>query len=133
MPYNKDSAKEVIIDKLGWRDYGVKHGESKWTKFFQSYFLPKKCGFDKRRAHLSSLILAKEISREKALELIKEKVYSSQREIEDDKEYVAKKLKLSVDEINRFLDGECVHYSKYPNAQNILQKFRYIKNLLLRR
>ena len=133
MPYNKDKAKDIIMNELYWRDYGVKHGESKWTKFFQSYFLPKKCGFDKRRAHLSSLILAGEISRKVALEKIKESVYISQQEIEDDKEYIAKKLRLSVDDINSFLDEKCIHYNNYPNAQKILEKFRKIKNILLRR
>lgn len=133
MKYNKNEAKSLIIKELAWRDYGVKHGESKWTKFFQSYFLPSKCGFDKRRAHLSSLILAGEISREKALLEIQEEVYGSKREIEDDKEYVAKKLKLSLDDMNNFLDKKCIDYRVYPNAQKTLQMFRSIKNILLRR
>ena len=133
MPYNKDEAKNIIIKELGWRDYGVKHGESKWTKFFQSYFLPTKCGFDKRRAHLSSLILAGEISREQALKELEEKIYKNKREIEDDKEYVAKKLDLSVEDINSFLGKKCIHFSKYPKAQAILQKLRKMKNILLRR
>ena len=133
MPYNKDKAKKIVIKELGWRDYGVKHGESKWTKFFQSYLLPKKCGFDKRRAHLSSLVLAEEISRDEALAQIEEQVYKSSREIEDDKEYVAKKLKLSIEEINSYLDTESVHYSKYPNAQELLKKIRSVKNMFLRK
>ncbi len=133
MPYNKNKAKEIIINELAWRDYGVKHGESKWTKFFQSYFLPKKCGFDKRIAHLSSLILAGEISREEALIEIEKPVYSSNREIKEDKEYIAKKLNLSIEKINEFLNKKCVHYSQYPNAQSLLQKLRNIKNVLLRR
>jgi len=131
IPYNKDEAKDIIIKELNWRDYGVKHGESKWTKFFQSYFLPKKCGFDKRRAHLSSLILAGEINREKALNEIKKDVYSSKREIEEDKEYVAKKLAITLDEINNYLNQECVHWSKYPNAQKILKNIRFIKKIIL--
>ncbi len=133
MPYNKDDAKAVIIKELGWRDYGVKHGESKWTKFFQSYFLPKKCGFDKRRAHLSSLILAGEISREEGLKKIEERVYFSDREIADDKEYVAKKLKISIDHLETFLTKNCVHYNQYPNAQNILFNIRKVKSFVLRK
>jgi N-acetyl sugar amidotransferase len=130
MPYNKSQAKSIIIKELGWRDYGVKHGESKWTKFYQSYFLPVRCGFDKRRAHLSSLILAGEISREEALKDIKELVYASVREIEDDKEYVAKKLQISVDDMNSFLDKKCIHFNNYPNSQKFLEKIRFIKKVL---
>jgi N-acetyl sugar amidotransferase len=133
MPYNKDDAKEIIINELGWRDYGVKHGESKWTKFFQSYFLTTKCGFDKRRAHLSSLVLAKEISRKKALIEIEKTVYNSNREIEDDKEYIVKKLGITRNDLNSYLDGNCIHYSKYPNAQNILLVLRKIKFFVLRK
>jgi len=133
MPYNKDNAKATIIKELAWRDYGVKHGESKWTKFFQSYFLPKKCGFDKRRAHLSSLILAGEITRLEGLIKIKEKVYVSDREINDDKAFIVKKLRISVEELDGFLTQTCVHYSEYPNAQNILLYLRKIKNFILGR
>lgn len=133
IPYNKDEAKKTIINEIGWRDYGVKHGESRWTKFFQSYLLVKKCGFDKRRAHLSSLILANEITREHALLEIEKKVYSSQREIDDDKEYIAKKLGVSIEMMNKFVSDKYVHYSKYPNTQSRLAYLRKIKNFLLRR
>ncbi len=133
MSYNKDEAKKIIIGELGWRDYGVKHGESKWTKFFQSYFLPKKCGFDKRRAHLSSLVLAEEISREEALQELQKSVYASDREINDDKEYIAKKLGILVEDINKYINEPCIHYSKYPNAQSILNSMRKIKNIVLGR
>jgi len=128
IPYRKDEAKKIIISELGWRDYGVKHGESKWTKFFQSYLLVKKCGFDKRRAHLSSLILADEITREQALLEIEKEVYSSQSEVEDDKEYIAKKLGISNEMMNKFVTDNCVHYSKYPNIQSRLAYLRKIKS-----
>jgi len=133
MPYNKEKAKEIIINELGWRDYGVKHGESKWTKFFQSYFLPTKCGFDKRRAHLSSLILSKEITRSEAEALIKEPVYKSEREIEEDKEYVTKKLDISLEDMNKFLENRCIDYREYDNAQNFLEKIRKIKKIISRK
>ncbi len=132
MPYNKDKAKDIIIKELGWRDYGVKHGESKWTKFFQSYFLPSKCGFDKRRAHLSSLVLAGEITRDAALREIKTKVYTNDRQIKEDKEYVAKKLGISVKELESYVDGQCIHFSKYPNAQNTLNVLRRVKNYMFK-
>ena len=133
IPYSKDEAKKTIIHELGWRDYGVKHGESKWTKFFQSHLLVKKCGFDKRRAHLSSLILAGEISRNEALAEMKNNVYRSLSEIKDDKEYISKKLGIKVELMDKFINEPSIHYSKYPNSQYLLSILRKIKNFLLRR
>lgn len=133
IPYNKDEAKQIIIRELGWRDYGVKHGESKWTKFFQSYFLPTKFGFDKRRAHLSSLVLAKEITREEALHEIEKKVYTSDRQIEDDKEYIVKKLGITINDLNSYINRGSTNYNSYPNAQNLLINLRKLKNLILRK
>ncbi len=131
MPYNKDKAKKIIVEELGWRDYGVKHGESKWTKFFQSHFLTTKCGFDKRRAHLSSLVLAKEINREQALNELEKEVYTSKREIDDDKEYIVKKLGIAMEDLDQYISGKCIHYNEYPNAEKLLTNLRKIKNFIL--
>lgn len=65
--YDKQSAKQLLMDKYDWRDYGGKHYESLFTKFFQGYYLPKKFGYDKRKAHLSSLIVSGQITRKEAL------------------------------------------------------------------
>jgi len=130
LPYNKTDAKQTIIKELGWQDYGVKHGESKFTKIFQSYILPKKCGFDKRRAHLSSLILAKEISREDALEQIKESVYPDKRVLNNELNYLAKKLYISRKELDQLIESPCRHYSEYPHAQDLLASLREIKKII---
>lgn len=129
IPYNKSEAKKLIIEKLNWKDYGVKHGESKFTRFFQSYYLPNKFGYDKRRAHLSSLILAGETSREDALQLIDKAEYDSQLQIHLDMEYVAKKLDIELGEFKQLcqpIDGEI---PSYPTSEKILQVGRKIKSL----
>jgi len=89
--YRKDNAIETMKRELEWKYYGGKHYESRFTKFFQSYYLPVKFNYDKRRAHLSSLIVSGQISRDDALNILKENVYS-EIEIGNDLEYVAKKL-----------------------------------------
>ncbi len=71
MDYRKKDAMEILENELGWRYYGGKHYESIYTRFFQGYLLPRKFGYDKRRAHLSSLVCSSEISREQALEELK--------------------------------------------------------------
>ena len=119
LKYNKNAAKKLIMKELGWRDYGVKHGESKFTKLFQSYILLK-CGYDKRRAHLSSLVLANEITRAQALKEIKTSVYKDQKELKRDINFVSKKLKITTEEFERLIADPFIHFSKYPNSQKIL-------------
>jgi hypothetical protein len=101
--YQKEEAKRSLKNELGWQDYGQKHYESRFTKFFQSYYLPVKFHFDKRRAHLSSLIISGQIARNNALDKIKENLYS-ESEINSDLEYVAKKLDWSADEFRRIIN-----------------------------
>jgi N-acetyl sugar amidotransferase len=101
--YVKDDAIEIMKKELSWQYYGGKHYESRFTKFFQSYYLPVKFNFDKRRAHLSSLIISGQISREEALKKMSENSYS-ENEINQDLEYVAKKLDWSVTEFKAIIN-----------------------------
>jgi N-acetyl sugar amidotransferase len=114
LPYNKQEAKKIIIEKLGWRDYGGKHYESIFTKFFQAYYLPKKFGFDKRRAHLSSLIVSGQMTRENALREMEEPP-SPPEKFKEDKEYVAKKLGITVEEFERILNTPIRSYKDFPS------------------
>lgn len=100
--YVKRDAIEILQRELGWQYYGGKHYESIYTRFFQGYILPVKFGYDKRKAHLSSLICSGEISREKALEELKNPTYAPSLQ-EEDREYVAKKLGLTGDEFDAIM------------------------------
>jgi len=101
--YRKDDAIETLKKELGWQYYGGKHYESRFTKFFQSYYLPLKFNFDKRRGHLSSLIISGQISRNEALNKMKEEIYS-ESEISYDLEFVAKKLDWSAQEFKSIIN-----------------------------
>ncbi|MDD5594342.1 MAG: N-acetyl sugar amidotransferase, partial [Candidatus Margulisbacteria bacterium] len=111
--YDKNKAKELLIDKLGWKDYGGKHGESRITRFYQEYILPVKFGIDKRRAFLSSLIFAGQISRSEALEQLKEQIGSPER-CREDKEYFLKKLGLSAAEFEGIMSLPIKLHHDYP-------------------
>jgi hypothetical protein len=111
-------AMERIQKELGWRDYGGKHHESVYTRFFQSYILPRKFGYDKRRAHLSNRVLAGEISRDKALEIVAQPPYSSPDLENEDRSYVIKKLGLTNDEFERIMNLPLRTYASYPNMLN---------------
>lgn len=101
--YNKNKAKEIIKREFDWKDYSGKHYESIFTRFYQGYVLKEKFGFDKRRAHLSNLILSGQITREEALMEISKPAYDEEL-LKQDFEFVAKKFDLTVDEFKKLLD-----------------------------
>lgn len=103
MQYNKSNAKDLLVQKYGLQDYGSKHCESILTRFFQGYYLPLKFGIDKRKAHLSSLILSGQITREEALKELNKPTYISENQLKNDKAYIAKKLGLSTQEWENIL------------------------------
>lgn len=126
--FHKDEAKKELIRELGWKDYGLKHGESRFTKFFQNHYLPHKFGYDKRKAHLSSLIVSGQMTRSQALEELKKPLYD-EVELENDKAYFAKKLGMSKEELENILNGNKKHYTDYPNHQKIFSFFNFLKKV----
>jgi N-acetyl sugar amidotransferase len=101
IPYNKKEAQSIIKQQLDWIDYGGKHHESVFTKFFQSYYLPRKFNYDKEIAHLSSLVVSGQITREVALErlvIVQSKATDFTYEIG----YVAKKIGITSKELENF-------------------------------
>lgn len=115
MPYEYTRAKQEIADSVGWRDYGGKHYESVFTRYFQGYYLPHKFGYDKRLAHYSSLILSGQLTRDAALELMETTNYPEQLR-EQDHEFIAKKLGVTVDELEALIALPPVDYTAYPNS-----------------
>jgi hypothetical protein len=71
IPYDEEEAMRILEKDYGWRYYGGKHYESRWTRFFQGFYLPHKFGYDKRKAHLASLVLAGQMSRDTAFKELK--------------------------------------------------------------
>ncbi len=112
LDYNKDEAKKLLIDKMGWRDYGGKHYESVFTKFFQAHYLPTKFGFDKRRAHLSSLIVSGQMTREEAVAEMNQPIYDPE-ELKKDTKYFIKKLGFSESEWNDIMNAKPLEHSFY--------------------
>ena len=132
IPYNKKIALETLGKKIGWEDYGYKHGESVFTKFFQTYYLPERFGYDKRRAHLSSLILSGQTTREKALKEL-EIPPCNPKEAEELKIYVAKKLGISVKELEDYMALPKKTYRDFPNQANLLNLLKFADRLVGRR
>lgn len=102
IPFSKTEAKAFLMKEFGWQDYGGKHYESVFTRFYQGYILPTRFGIDKRKAHLSNLILNGEISRDQALAELAQPTDDPRRQ-QSDKRYVAKKLGWSDEEFDAIL------------------------------
>ncbi len=114
IPYSKSEAIALLQERYGWRPYEGKHGESVITRFHQAYILPVKFGMDKRKLHLSGLIWSGQISRADALEELKRSPYPVNL-IAQDKEFVAKKLGLSIAEFDALMNEVPHVYTDYPN------------------
>lgn len=114
-PYLKDQAMQELADKFGWQKYAHKHYESRFTRFYEGYWLPAKFGYDKRRAHFSSLILTKQLLRDEALEKIAQPAYDEES-MRLDFEYVATKLDMTVPEMQQLLKGPNKTYRDYSNS-----------------
>ena len=118
--YSKKDATILLEQKLDWKNYGGKHYESKYTGFLQSYILPEKFNIDYRRATFSTQICAGEITRENALQKLKSKPYDLEK-VEREKEYLCKKLSISIEEFNRIMEMPPKSYKDYPNDKTKLE------------
>lgn len=114
MPYDKQKAIEELENKIGWRSYGRKHGESLFTKVFQNDYLPRKFGYDKRLPHFSSMIASGQMTRDEGLANLAAPLYNSE-ELEVDLNYFCKKLRITREQYEGFITGRSSLYSDYPN------------------
>lgn len=119
VPYIKEDAMQELIDKFGWQKYPHKHFESRFTKFYESYWLPEKFGYQKHRAHYSSLILTNQMTREEAVEKLSKPAYDKET-IAQDFEFIAKKLDITVDDLKKLMEGENKTYRDYKNNMGLI-------------
>ncbi len=126
MPYIKSRVKETIINELGWRDYGGKHYESIFTRFYQGYILPVKFGIDKRKAHLSNLVFSGQINRDTALEELQKPIYDPAT-LKNDYEFVLKKLKITESEFEKLMLAPRKEHNEYEIEQGLFQKYPALK------
>ncbi|TAP35576.1 N-acetyl sugar amidotransferase [Alteromonas sp. KUL42] len=117
-PYIKEEAMQVLADEYGWIPYPQKHFESRFTKFYEGYWLPKKFGFDTRKVQYSSLILTGQMTREEALEKLQAPAISDE-DAKHDFEYIATKLGISVEELQMYFDQPNKSYKDYKNQQSL--------------
>ncbi len=119
-PYVKEEAMQLLADEYGWQPYPQKHFESRFTKFYEGYWLPKKFGYDTRKVQYSSLILTGQMKREEALEKLKEPAIP-ESEARHDFEYIATKLGISVDELLMYFNQPNKTYLDYKNQLGLFK------------
>ena len=122
LDYNKQAVKEIITKELGWKDYGGKHYESVFTRFYQGYILPIKFGIDKRKAHLSDLIYSGQITKAEALEELKKPIME-QEQLQQDYGFVLKKFNLSVAEFETIISAPRREHTEFATIQTIYSKY----------
>jgi N-acetyl sugar amidotransferase len=111
--YRKEEALLVLERECGYRRYPYKHYESIFTRFYQGYILPRKFGIDKRKLHLSTLVVTEQMSRSDAISLLAEIPYPSEMDLEKDKEYFLKKMGWSTLDLSNYIDRPSVSHSTY--------------------
>ena len=129
--YNKDEAREFLIKQYGWQDYGGKHHESTITGFWQSYVMYKKYNMDYRRATFSSQICFNQVEREEALLEMKKAPYNEDFIIEQ-KKYIAKKYKISLEELESLLNLPPKTYQDFPNQKKLIDFFYKIYRFIFK-
>ncbi|MFI5134416.1 MAG: N-acetyl sugar amidotransferase [Chitinophagales bacterium] len=122
--YEKEAAKKILEKEIGWRDYGAKHYENVFTRFYQGYILPKKYGIDKRKAHYSTLICSGQFTREEAIKLVSQPPYTDSKLLESDKNFLIKKLGMSEDEFESFMHAPEVPHAEFPSYLSYYKRMK---------
>jgi len=131
LDYNKSEMVRTLSTEFGWRDYGGKHYESVYTRFFQGYILPRKFGFDKRRAHLSTRICAGQLSRKDALAEIARDPYAD-ASLNTDMEFVLKKFGLSASDMRGIMAEPVKSYRDYPSNRLFFERLKHFRQAFKR-
>lgn len=113
MPYDKAKALEELTQAVGYKPYARKHGESLFTKLFQNYYLPEKFGYDKRKPHLSSLIVSGQMTRDEAVAKLSEPLYDP-HELEIDIAYFCKKLRITRGQFDELMNAPVHSHKDFP-------------------
>ncbi len=129
VPYHKEQAMQLLVDKFGYQKYPQKHFESRFTRFYESYWLPKRFGYDTRKVQYSSLILTNQMTRDEALKKLDNPSYD-QSNIKNDFEYIANKLSISIEELQSYMDMPKKTYKDYKSQESIYHYGAKIMRLL---
>ncbi|MDZ4787079.1 MAG: N-acetyl sugar amidotransferase [bacterium] len=129
--YDKEKAIEELKSELNWRPYGGKHHESVYTRFFQSYILPRKFNIDKRKAHLSNLIHSQsgDMTRERALQELKKDPCDAGL-LSQDLSFVVKKMDLTEVQFEEMMQAPLKCFRDYKTNYNLVRKLKKLQHFM---
>lgn len=118
IPYIKTEARQLLMDRFGWQPYPQKHFESRFTKFYESYWLPERFGYDVRKVQFSSLIITGQMTREEALTELNKPSYDA-KSIGLEIEFIANKLEIFEEELRSYMTLPKKTFRDYRNQQQL--------------
>ena len=124
--YNKDEALNLLEKKYGYKKYPFKHFENIFTRVYQGYILPEKFGIDKRRLHLSSLIINGEISKSQGEELLRLPIYPDETLLKKDINFVKEKLDLNDADWEEIIRADRSEHDNYKTSQKLIGLGKYL-------
>jgi N-acetyl sugar amidotransferase len=116
VPYHKEAAKQLLVQRFGWQPYPQKHFESRFTRFYEGYWLPARFGFDTRKVQFSSLIVTGQMTRDEALQRLQEPALDAAT-VRQEFEYVANKLGIPVLELQDYFELPKRSYRDYRSQE----------------
>jgi hypothetical protein len=128
--YRKESALSILRDQYGYIRYPYKHYESVFTRFYQGYLLPRKFGIDKRKLHLSTLVMSKQLTRGEAVGLLEDSPYPDQAQLREDIQYFLKKMRWSNEQLEKYISRPGRRHDSFGSELRWWRMLRAVKHKL---
>ena len=128
--YVKEDAIKILQERYQWKAYGGKHYESIFTRFFQGYILPIKYNYDKRKAHLSTLIMSGQMTRAEAMEQLKTNPYHDLNLLKQDKSFFKKKFGFSDAQFESIMSKPVKNAEEYPSYELLFKRYSNFMNFV---
>jgi N-acetyl sugar amidotransferase len=128
--YFKPRATEILVKEIGFRPYAYKHYESIFTRFYQGYILPRKFGIDKRKLHLSTLLMSGQVSREAAIETMERIPYASESALQEDIDYFVKKMSWTPQQLDDYMARPEISHARYGSEKPLWDRLAKVARRL---
>jgi hypothetical protein len=132
MDYNKDAAIDELVNNFGFKPYPYKHYESVFTRFYQGFLLPEKFNVDKRKIHLSNLIMSEQLTRASGKVIMNSSPYPSEKDLRNDKTFFLKKMKWEESTLADYLARKPISHDQYKNSRQYWRQIAKYRNLARR-
>jgi N-acetyl sugar amidotransferase len=124
--YSKKEAEVSLIEKFGFKPYPFKHYESVFTRFYQGYLLPNKFGIDKRKSHLSTLIMTNQLNRDEALEILANSPYPDSDQLKNDINYFLKRMEWSEKDLDEYLKRPPQSHDSFASDKRVIDSLKFV-------